>query len=60
MINCNKCGNEIIKGNHYFELMVTAKQLGKPIPFFFAYCSQTCMFDDMIIKIRIEEKKEND
>lgn len=52
MKNCNRCGQSLDNLVTYFEMEVTAIKLGQPIPFFFHYCTSTCMFDDMRFRIR--------
>lgn len=52
MNTCNRCDQNIDDLVTYFEMEVTAKKLGRPIPFIFRYCTSTCMFDDMRFRIR--------
>jgi len=60
MTECDRCGKTYEQSDFHFQLQVTAKMKGRPIPFFFDYCTHDCMFNDMVIKIIPIPKKKDD
>lgn len=52
MMVCNHCEKKIWQGEHYIELGITAYMMGRPMPFFFIYCSTACQLKDMKIAVK--------